>query len=235
MSNGALRHINRGAACVAAAVAGLALGACSGGSEEQVEGQTTGELAPNIVQPGAPGQPTRTLSEQDLANLPTERYSDADVRFMQGMIHHHAQALRMTALVPRRTDDADIRLLARRIDASQVTEIEQMRRWLTRRGEAAPTLHRAHGHAHGIGQGRMPGMLSDTQMRRLEGARDAAFDRLFLRFMIQHHQGALAMVQQLYGSNGGLESEADAFARSVDADQMIEIERMQNLLDARAG
>ena len=234
MGNGALRHINRGAACVVAAVAGLALGACSGGSDEQVEGQTTGEVPPNIVQPGAPGQPSQTLSAQELANLPTEQYSDADVRFMQGMIHHHAQALRMTALVRRRTDSADVRLLARRIDASQVTEIEQMRRWLKRRGEPAPILHRAHGHAHGVGQGQMPGMLSDTQLRRLEGARGAAFDRLFLRDMIQHHQGALAMVQQLYGANGGLESEADAFARSVDADQMIEIERMQSMLDARA-
>jgi uncharacterized protein (DUF305 family) len=233
MGNGALRHINRGAASVVAAAAGLALGACSGGAGEQVEGQTTGEIPPNIVQPGAPGQPSRTLSADDLANMPTERYSDADVSFMQGMIHHHAQALRMTALVPRRTDSADIRLLARRIDASQVTEIEQMRRWLTRRGEPAPTLHRAHGHAHGVGQGRMPGMLSDAQLRRLEGARGAAFDRLFLRDMIQHHQGALAMVQQLYGANGGLESEADAFARSVDADQNIEIARMQSMLDAR--
>ena len=95
MGNGALRYINRGAACVAAAIAGLGLAACSGGGSEQVEGQTTGEVAPNIVQPGAPGQPTRTLSAEDLANLPTERYGDADVRFMQGMIHHHAQALRM--------------------------------------------------------------------------------------------------------------------------------------------
>jgi uncharacterized protein (DUF305 family) len=233
MSNGALRHINRGAACALAAIAGLALAACSGG-DEQVERQTTGEVAPNIVQPGAPGQPSQTLSAQDLANLPTERYTDADVSFMQGMIHHHAQALRMTALVPRRTTSADIRLLARRIDASQVTEIEQMRNWLTRRDEPAPILHRAHGHAHGIGQGRMPGMLSDAQLRRLEGARGAAFDRLFLRFMIQHHHGALVMVQRLYADDGGVESESDAFARSVDADQMIEIERMQGMLDALA-
>jgi uncharacterized protein (DUF305 family) len=232
MGNGALRHINRGAACAAAALAGLALAACSG-TEEQVERQTTGEVAPNIVQPGAPGQPSQTLSAQDLANLPTERYTDADVSFMQGMIHHHAQALRMTALVPRRTTSEDIRLLARRIDASQVTEIEQMRNWLKRRGEPAPILHRAHGHAHGIGQGRMPGMLSDAQLRTLEGARGAAFDRLFLRDMIQHHHGALVMVQRLYADDGGLESESDAFARSVDADQMIEIERMQGMLDAR--
>lgn len=233
MGNSALRHINRGAACVAAAIAGLALAACSGGDSEQVEGQTTGEVAPNIVQPGAPGQPTRTLSAEDLANLPKERYIEADVTFMQGMIHHHAQALRMTALVPRRTDSAEVRLLARRIDASQVTEIEQMRHWLTTRGEPAPILHRAHGHAHGIGQGRMPGMLSDMQLRKLEGARGAAFDRLFLRYMIRHHHGALVMVERLYADNGGTESEADAFARSVDADQMIEIERMQGMLDQR--
>ena len=119
------------------------------------------------------------------------------------------------------------------IDASQVTEIEQMRNWLTRRGEPAPILHRAHGHAHGIGQGQMPGMLNDAQLRKLEGARGAAFDRLFLRYMIQHHHGALVMVQRLYADDGGAESEADAFARSVDSDQMIEIERMQGMLDAR--
>ena len=232
MGNGALRYINRGAVFAAAAIAGLGLAACSGDGE-QVEGQTTGEVAPNIVQPGAPGQPTRTLSAEELANLPTTRYADADVTFMQGMIHHHAQALRMTALVPRRTDDAELRLLARRIDASQVTEIEQMRRWLTTRGEPAPTLHRIHGHAHGIGQGQMPGMLSDAQLRKLEGARGAAFDRLFLRYMIQHHHGALVMVRRLYADNGGFESESDLFARNVDADQRIEIERMQGMLDAR--
>ena len=208
------------------------LGGCRGGSDD--EATPSGETAPNIVQPGAPGQLGRTLTPEELAEVEPPGYAEVDVRFMQGMIHHHAQALRMTALVRRRTDSADVRLLARRIDASQVTEIEQMRRWLKRRGEPAPILHRAHGHAHGVGQGQMPGMLSDIQMRRLEGARGAAFDRLFLRDMIQHHQGALAMVQQLYGANGGLESEADAFARSVDADQMIEIERMQSMLDARA-
>ena len=233
MGNGVLRYINRGVVCLAVAIAGLGLAACSGGDAEQVEGQTTGEVAPNIVQPGAPGQPTRTLSPEDLASLPTEQYGEADVTFMQGMIHHHAQALRMTALVPRRTDDPDVRLLARRIDTTQVAEIDQMRRWLTTRGERAPILHRAHGHAHGIGQGQMPGMLNDAQLRRLEGARGAAFDRLFLRYMIQHHHGALVMVQRLYAANGGLESESDAFARSVDADQMIEIERMQGMLDER--
>ena len=229
MGNGALRHINRGAACVAAAIAGLALAACSGDAE-QVEGQTTGEVAPNIVQPGAPGEPSATLSAEDLANLPKERYTDADVGFMQGMIHHHAQALRMTALVPRRTDSADIRLLARRIDASQVTEIEQMRRWLTTRDEPAPILHRAHGHAHGIGVAAMPGMLTQAQLQRLKAVRGSSFDRLFLRRMIQHHRGALTMVERLYAGGGGLEPAADAFARHVYSDQTIEIARMEQLL-----
>ena len=235
MSNGALRQINRASGCAAAAIAGLALAACSGGGgEARVEGQTTGEVAPNVVQPGAPGQPTRTLSADELAKLPTETYGEADVRFMQGMIHHHAQALRMTALVPRRSTDADVEQLAKRIDVTQEAEIEQMRRWLTTRDEPAPILHRAHGHAHGIGVARMPGMLSDAQLRKLERARGGAFDRLFLRFMIQHHRGALVMVERLYAQNGGLESEADAFARGVDADQLIEIARMQDLLARRA-
>jgi uncharacterized protein (DUF305 family) len=235
MSNGALRQINRASACAATAIAGLTLAACSGGGNEaRVERQSTGEVAPNVVQPGAPGQPTRTLSADDLAKLPTETHTEVDVRFMQGMIHHHAQALRMTALVPRRSSSREIELLARRIDVTQEAEIDQMRRWLLARDEPAPTLHRLHGHAHGMGVARMPGMLSDAQLRKLEGARGAAFDRLFLRFMIQHHRGALVMVERLYAQNGGLESEADAFARGVDADQLIEIARMQDLLARRS-
>jgi uncharacterized protein (DUF305 family) len=236
MSNVALRQINKVSACAAAAVAGLLLAACGGGGggEFQVERQSTGEVAPNVVQPGAPGQPARTLSAEDLAKLPTETHTEVDVRFMQGMIHHHAQALRMTALVPRRSSSRQIERLARRIDVTQEAEIDQMRRWLTARDQPAPTLHRLHGHAHGIGVARMPGMLSDAQLRTLERARGAAFDRLFLRFMIQHHRGALVMVERLYAQNGGLESEADAFARGVDADQLIEIARMEDLLARRS-
>lgn len=190
-----------------------------------------GETAPNIVQPGAPGEGTRTLTPEELENVERTGHTEADVRFMQEMLHHHAQALRMTSLVPRRSTRRDIALLAKRIDLSQTSEIELMRKWLEARNEAAPELHPAHGHAHGTGQGRlMPGMLTEPQLKRLARARGRAFDRLFLRSMIYHHRGAVKMVEELYAGNGGSESEIDAFARHVDSDQQIEIDRMQDLL-----
>ena len=212
-------------------VAVAALAGCGGGSG------TDHDAAPpsvtetvNVVQPGAPGQPTRKLTAKEIAKIPATTHTAADISFMQGMIHHHAQALRMTSLIPKRTTNRDIRLLGKRIDVSQEAEIAVMRRWLIARGEPAPQAHRVHGHAHGIGQRLMPGMLSQADMDRLASARGKAFDRLFLRSMIRHHQGALTMVAELYAANGGGESEVDAFARGVDADQEIEIGRMQELL-----
>ena len=220
-----------------ALVAAVALGGCSGGDERASdEAVTTGEPAPNIVQPGAPGEPARTLTPEELAELEPETYTESDIRFMQGMIHHHAQALWMTDLVPKRSTRSSVELLARRIDASQESEIAQMREWLETRDEETPILHRAHGHAHGTGVAAMPGMLTQAQKQRLEAAAGTAFDRLFLRFMIQHHRGALTMVDRLYTSDGGLEPAADAFARHVDSDQTIEIARMEQLLAGiRAG
>jgi uncharacterized protein (DUF305 family) len=207
-----------------ALLAALVLAGCGG------DDQQAGETAPNIVQPGAPGEPSTTLSVEVLDRIEETPYVEADVEFMQGMIHHHAQALRMTALVPKRSAGAGIPLLAERIDLSQVAEIEQMQAWLKARHQSVPVLHRPHGHAHGVGQGLMPGMLTEPELQRLERARGRAFDRLFLRFMIRHHEGALTMVRRLYAAGGGLEPEADLFARHVEADQAIEIARMQQLL-----
>jgi uncharacterized protein (DUF305 family) len=226
------RASNKGHAALALAAA-LLLAGCSTGSSDSAEGQTTGEAAPNIVQPGAPGEPSRTLSVEELAALEGTEHGDVDVAFMQGMIHHHAQALRMTALVPERSASPQLELLAKRIDVSQEGEIEQMSGWLKDRGESAPELHRIHGHAHGGGQVLMPGMLSEPELKELEAASGEEFDRLFLEFMIRHHEGALTMVEQLYAAGGGLESSADAFARHVDSDQQIEIARMQAMLAAR--
>lgn len=206
----------------------LAAVGCSSGSGEP---EATGETAPNIVQPGAPGEGTRTLTPEELEKLERTEHTEADVRFMQGMIQHHAQALRMTDLVPARSRRRQIELLARRIDLSQESEIETMRNWLEARNEAAPELHRVHGHAHGAGLGRlMPGMLTEAQLKQLAAARGNVFDRLFLEGMIGHHQGAVRMVTDLYAAGAGAESEIDAFARHVDADQQIEIGRMQRLL-----
>jgi uncharacterized protein (DUF305 family) len=214
-----------------ALVLGFALlgAGCNFGADEP---ERSGEPAPNTVRPGAPGQGTRTVTPDELEDARSTEHTDADIRFMQGMIQHHAQALRMTDLVPPRSTRRQIELLAQRIDLSQEGEIELMRNWLEARNERAPELHRVHGHAHGAGLGRrMPGMLTEAELKKLERARGIAFDRLFLRSMIYHHQGAVKMVSDLYAGGSGFELEIDAFARNVDADQQIEIDRMQSLLE----
>jgi uncharacterized protein (DUF305 family) len=208
-------------------VAALLAGCSGGGSEET---QTVGETAPNIVQPGAPGEPTETLTPEELAQLEESPHTQADIEFLQGMIHHHAQALWMTGLVPKRDTSEGVRQLALRMDISQQAEIEQMRKWLQVRGEPAPELHRLHGHAHGLGLRPMPGMLDSDQVRRLRNAKGKEFERLFLRYMIQHHRGAVQMVDDLYADDGGVEPEVDALARHIDSDQLIEIGRMEQLL-----
>ena len=204
------------ASCVLAA----ALGGCAAHSERGVE----------IVQPGAPGRASRVIDAADAADLSGVRFTPADVRFMQGMIGHHAQALEMTALLPQRTSREDMRLLARRIELSQEDEIEMMRDWLRSRGQQVPDPH-AH-HAHGAEL--MPGMLTPAEMERLRAATGAEFDRLFLQFMIKHHEGALVMVEELFRTpGGGQEPEIFAFASDVDADQRMEIDRMSALLQER--
>ena len=206
----------------------VALTGCTFDAGEET--QTVGETAPNVVQPGAPGEPSRTLSPEELSKVEEPEYTAADVAFVQGMIHHHAQALRMAALVPKRSESRDLELMARRMDASQTGEIEQLRKWLLDRDEAAPLLHRVHGHAHGVGQMQMPGMATEAELKALAQATGPAFDRRFLRLMIRHHLGAIQMVQELYAANGGLEPQVDALAREIDSDQLIEIARMEQLL-----
>ncbi|MFO7589649.1 MAG: DUF305 domain-containing protein [Acidimicrobiia bacterium] len=143
---------------------------------------------------------------------------------MQGMVLHHEQALEMTALVPDRTSRDDIPLLAKRLEISQQDEIAQMQRWLESRGEDA-THHGDHDHSM-----HMPGMLTAAELAELRASSGADFDRLFLRSMIRHHEGALAMVEQLQAEGGGEESEISQFTGHVVADQGVEIARMTELL-----
>ena len=159
-------------------------------------------------------------------------YTAADVAFMRHMIAHHAQALVMTALVPSRSARAEMRLLAERIEVSQHDEIAQMRRWLAARGEEVPQVVPEHAH-HAAGAETMPGMLTEAELAQLSRASGAQFDRLFLRFMIRHHEGAITMVQQLFRSPGaGQETELFRVASDVEADQRAEIARMRALLAA---
>ncbi len=181
-----------------------------------------------IIQPGAPGEPSRTISAEDAADLANIQVTDADVRFMQGMISHHAQALEMTVLVEERSDREAMRLLSERIELSQEDEIAMMQGWLRDRGleVRATDAHRAPGFV------RMPGMLTDEEMEQLEQAAGFEFDALFLELMIEHHEGALTMVANLLNQRGSAQdSVLFAFTSDIRSDQNSEIERMTAMLE----
>ncbi|HEU4509437.1 MAG TPA: DUF305 domain-containing protein [Pyrinomonadaceae bacterium] len=183
---------------------------------------------PVVVQPGAPGQPTRTLPPSTRATLPPS--SPADVKFMQGMIMHHAQAVEMTALIESHTHNKELRSLGARISSSQSDEISFMKRWLAARGEPA-TPEMSHGMHTPDHHMLMPGMLNAKQMQALKKARGKEFDRLFLKGMIQHHEGALSMVKELFDTAGaGQDAELFNFASDVDSGQRAEIRVMQTML-----
>jgi len=190
---------------------------------------------PAVIRPGAPGQASTTLPSGDTGQV-VPQATEADVKFMQGMIHHHAQALDMTDLLETRTQDPDMKKLGLRIHVSQTDEIKMMQRWLEVRGQEAPDP-RAHrmegmeGMEHAV---MMPGMLNADEMKRLAAAKGREFDVLFLEGMIKHHGGALVMVQELFSTPGaGQQSEIFAFASDVEADQKMEIERMGAMLKER--
>jgi uncharacterized protein (DUF305 family) len=203
--------------------------------------------APVVVQPGAPGQPTKTLPASTRATL--QPPSPADVQFMQHMIVHHAQAVEMTALIESHTENKEIRTLGERISRSQSDEMKFMTRWLQARGEPtsevgsrrqeqvaggghtghAPTMESSEDH-HML----MPGMLTADQMDALRKAKGKEFDRLFLSGMIQHHNGALVMVKELFNTPGaGEDAELFNFASDVDSGQRAEIRAMEKFVSRR--
>ena len=195
-----------------------------------VSAQKRESKSPVIVQPGAPGQPTRTLPPSTRAKLPP--HSAADTQFMQHMIVHHAQAVEMTALIESHTENKEIRSLGARISKSQDDEIKFMKRWLAARGEAVSApMHQMHDPSMPHHEMLMPGMLSAKQMDALKNAKGQEFDRLFLKGMIQHHNGALIMVKDLFNTAGaGQDAELFNFATDVDSGQRAEIKIMQTLL-----
>jgi uncharacterized protein (DUF305 family) len=199
--------------------------------------QTTGQRAtagkaqaeaPAIVQPGAPGQASTVVSK--VPAFHDNNYTDADVKFMQGMIHHHHQALLMVAMIRTRTASPELIAMGQKIQLSQSGEILAMKEWLTARKQSVPMIM-ADGTVMDHGDmAPMPGMLTPQQMKALETARGAKFDELFLTGMIQHHKGALKMVADLREAGGGKEPNIGDFLNEVDNDQRMEIVRMYGLL-----
>ena len=186
-----------------------------------------------IVQPGAPGQATRPLTAQEASRIANTRFSEADVKFMQDMIHHHHQAVVMAALVRDRTNRQAVIDAARRIDASQEDEIEFMQNWLRERGQNAPNpaSHAAHQMPAGHEHASMPGMSTPQQLAALSAAKGPQFDRLFLERMIAHHAGAVEMGRELLDTPGAAyDPTLYDFVNEVINEQEAEIERMSKLL-----
>lgn len=161
-------------------------------------------------------------------------YTPADVNFMQGMIHHHAQAVLIASWAPSHDASASLRALCARIVVGQNDEIALAKRWLESKHEAIPEVDttKAHAMMPGMQHHMMPGMLTTEQLQNLDRARGKDFDRLFLTYMIQHHQGAITMVNELFAAGGGEDEVVYRFASDVFADQTTEIDRMQKMLAA---
>ena len=180
-----------------------------------------------IIQPGAPGQPSRVISAEEASDLANIQYSLGDIQFLQGMIPHHAQAKEMSALAEGRSNNDMVLAVAQRITLSQDDEIGMMQGWLEERDIDVPD-QMAH---HRDGFEMMPGMLRAEQMAELEDSAGAAFDRLYLEGMIQHHQGALDMVEELLDQQGSAQDPLlYEFTSDVTSDQTSEIERMDIVL-----
>ncbi len=205
------------------------LAACVGGARVSNDGVSTPAQTDAMAEREAIWR-----ARVDSARL---RFTPADVRFMQDMIGHHAQALGMANLAPANGSGPAVRTLAARIHNAQSDEIAIMQRWLRDRGQPVPEVH-VQGHRviiHGLGDhaahAMMPGMLTDAQFAELAAARDARFDTLFLTFMIAHHKGAVVMVDSLFATDGaGQDADVFRFASDVQVDQRTEVARMELML-----
>ena len=168
------------------------------------------------------------------------KFTEADTHFMTGMIAHHAQALVMSELAPANGASAQVQTLAARIINAQQDEIALMQQWLRDRGQPVPEVHitgitlMVHGAGDHVMH--MPGMLTQEQLQELEAARGLDFDRLFLTYMIQHHAGAVHMVDELFSTDGAaLDEAAFKLASGIHADQVTEIARMELMLGQLPG
>ncbi|WP_026246627.1 MULTISPECIES: DUF305 domain-containing protein [unclassified Streptomyces] len=208
---------------VPALVAALALGltGCDSGSDADGKANSAVSGGPSVIAPGKPGEAAETLSAQDAQERKADdKPNSADVAYAQMMILHHEQALKMTELAPKQAESGQVKRLAERIAAAQGPEVDVMRAWLKKYGKPeAASGHSAHGS--------MPGMASAGQLKSLRGARGPAFDELFLKLMITHHQGAVTMATEV--KSDGNDVVVEEMADDVIAQQTTEIERMRDM------
>lgn len=176
--------------------------------------------APPVVVPGRPGEPAATRAAQEVRDAAPPRYNGLDVWYVRMMIPHHQQAVEMATLAPERAADPRVRAVADRIRAAQGPEIGVLRGWLDTRGLDAEVP----GHDHGA----MRGMQSAEAMRQLAAARGAEFDRLFVRMMTAHHEGAVIMSTDLL--KVGADQTLQEFANAVASEQSVEIARLRELI-----
>ncbi|MFF2509316.1 DUF305 domain-containing protein [Streptomyces sp. NPDC058067] len=203
------------------AVGALALGGCdavpdgSGG-----DANSRARPGPSVIAPGKPGEGAETLSAKDAQKRrPDDSPNSADYAYAQMMIAHHTQALLMTELAPKRAESGQVKRLAERIAAAQGPEIGAMEGWLNSHGRE----RESGGHQHEA----MPGMATEAQLRTLRAARGAAFDELFLKLMITHHQGAVTMATDVLSEGNNVQVEE--MANDVVAQQTSEIGRMRKM------
>ncbi len=195
---------------------------------------------PAMVAPRTGAVPlTPIVDPEARPELVRQPFSAADVKFMQGMIPHHAQAVLMAGWSQTNGASPTIQLMCERMLISQRDEIAFMRTWLRDRGQDVPAADATHmkmNHDGMVHDMLMPGMLNEAEMAALKKARGRNFDRLFLVGMIKHHQGAIGMVQELFASHAAAQDDfVYLFAADVQADQEAEIERMQQLLETLGG
>lgn len=225
-----MRSLHRGGLTTALLTAAVA--AC---------GQATGQAGASVSPAPRPAAASASSDLEAIARARADsarhRYTAADVRFVSGMIGHHAQAIVMARMASSHGASPALRTLAGRIINAQQDEIAIMQQWLRDRGQPVPDPA-ATPHVHGSTNGmqhdmRMPGMLTEEQLQQLDAARGKEFDRLFLVDMIQHHRGAVTMVQELLNNPGaGQDDTVFKLAADINVDQTTEIDRMEKMLAA---
>lgn len=215
------RRVRISVTAMAVTAAVLALGACE--SESDAPAKSKGTSTASVVAPGKPGEPARTISAEEAAkSIPDDSPNHADFGYVEMMIEHHGQALTMTALAPGRAESVKVKGLAERIAASQKPEITAMRGWLANHSRDKPK-----GGHHEHGSEPMPGMATEAQLKQLGAAKGKAFDELFLKLMIVHHEGAVTMAAEALSTGNNIL--VQEMANDVIAQQTSEIGRMERL------